>query len=55
MSAPSRCLFLFVVMMLDVDFVELKDGTLELLAVRVCLIGIVILLAEIVLASFVQA
>jgi NADH-quinone oxidoreductase subunit J len=43
-------LFLFVVMMLDVDFVELKQGFLSYLPFGL-LIG-VIFLAEIVLASF---
>ncbi|MCL4141600.1 UNVERIFIED_CONTAM: hypothetical protein GTU68_007942, partial [Idotea baltica] len=43
-------LFLFVVMMLDVDFVELKKGFLDYLPFGL-LVG-VIFLAEIVLASF---
>src|SRR5215470_9965407 len=42
-------LFLFVVMMLDIDFVELKRGTLQLLPIGM-LLG-VILVAELVMAG----
>ena len=40
MSARSRCLFLFVIMMLDVDFAELREGFIEYLPVGIVIGGI---------------
>ncbi len=50
MSAPSPCLFLFVVMMLDVDFAELKQGVLQYLPIGIVIGGI--FLAELLLVVF---
>ncbi len=49
MSARSQSLFLFVIMMLDVDFAELKQGFLQYLPVGV-VIG-AIFLAELLLVG----
>ena len=53
MSAPSLVLFLFVVMMLDVDFAELRQGFLQYLPIG-AVVGI-ILLVELVLVLFTWA
>ena len=47
MSARLRCCFLFVVMMLDVDFAELKQGVLQYLPIGMLIGGI--FLAELLL------
>ena len=44
-------LFLFVVMMLDIDFAELKKGTLQYLPIS-ALIGIVLVIELLMIASF---